>query len=97
MGAEIKKANVTPMGMPASTKPIKSGTAEQEQKGVTTPKSAASTSPKISRLPAKMVLVRSGVKKERNTPTPQITRINSMKTLGISRKKKATASPRWVP
>ena len=33
----IKKENVTPSGIPASTKPIKSGTEEQEQKGVTAP------------------------------------------------------------
>ncbi len=41
MGAAIKNEKVTPSGTPAVTKPIKSGTAEQEQKGVTTPSKAA--------------------------------------------------------
>jgi hypothetical protein len=45
MGEEIRKENVTPSGTPASTKPINSGTAEQEQKGVTMPRSAASILP----------------------------------------------------
>jgi hypothetical protein len=37
MGDEMRKEKVTPRGTPPSTKPIKRGTAEQEQKGVTTP------------------------------------------------------------
>ena len=45
VGAAIRKEKVTPSGMPLSTKPIKSGTAEQEQKGVTMPSMAASTLP----------------------------------------------------
>jgi hypothetical protein len=40
-GEAIKKAKVTPSGIPALKKPIKSGIEEQEQNGVTTPKSAA--------------------------------------------------------
>ena len=40
-GELIRKANVTPRGMPAPTKPINSGIDEQEQKGVITPKRAA--------------------------------------------------------
>ena len=40
-GEAIKKAKVTPSGIPAPTKPIKRGIDEQEQKGVTTPRSAA--------------------------------------------------------
>ena len=43
MGAEIRKEKVTPKGTPAVTKPMKSGTAEQEQKGVTMPRPAART------------------------------------------------------
>ena len=43
IGLLIRKANVTPSGMPASTKPMNSGTAEHEQNGVTTPKPAAPT------------------------------------------------------
>ena len=41
----MRKASVTPTGMPACRKPMKSGTAEHEQNGVTTPKSAAETVP----------------------------------------------------
>ncbi len=41
----MRNANVTPSGMPASTKPMNSGTAEHEQNGVTTPKPAAATVP----------------------------------------------------
>ena len=41
MGDEIRKENVTPRGKPALVKPINSGMDEQEQKGVTVPRSAA--------------------------------------------------------
>src|SRR5512135_2901740 len=41
IGEEIRNENVTPRGTPASTKPINRGTAEHEQKGVTTPSSEA--------------------------------------------------------
>ena len=40
-GEAIKKANVTPKGMPALTKPINKGIDDQEQKGVITPSKAA--------------------------------------------------------
>ena len=40
MGEEIRKEKVTPSGNPALVKPINSGMDEQEQKGVTVPKSA---------------------------------------------------------
>jgi hypothetical protein len=63
---------------------MNSGTAEQEQKGVTTPSRAASTSPRVSFRPARMARVRSGVKKERTSPTPKTTRSRSMKILGTS-------------
>ena len=56
---------MTPSGMPLSTKPINSGTAEQEQKGVTIPSMAASTLPMPWRLPPKRARVRSGLKKVR--------------------------------
>ncbi len=41
MGEEIKKENVTPNGRPALVNPMNNGMEEQEQKGVTVPKSAA--------------------------------------------------------
>jgi hypothetical protein len=37
MGLAIRKENVTPNGIPASTNPINKGTEEQEQKGVIAP------------------------------------------------------------
>mgnify|MGYP000837605250 CR=1 FL=1 len=40
-GDEIRKENVIPTGNPALVNPIKRGIEEQEQKGVTVPKSAA--------------------------------------------------------
>src|SRR5512133_1011474 len=39
IGAAIRNENVTPSGTPVVTKPMKRGTAEQEQNGVTTPSS----------------------------------------------------------
>jgi hypothetical protein len=69
IGAEIRNEKVTPSGTPASTKPMKSGTAEQEQKGVTVPRAAASTLPTDSRRPASAARVRSGVKNVRTMPT----------------------------
>jgi len=40
-GEAIKKAKVTPSGIPVLTKPINKGMEEQEQNGVTTPNRAA--------------------------------------------------------
>lgn len=40
-GDEIRKAKVTPSGIPPCTKPINKGTELQEQKGVTVPKKEA--------------------------------------------------------
>ena len=41
MGADTRKEKVTPSGTPASINPMKRGTAEQEQNGVTMPSRAA--------------------------------------------------------
>ena len=62
IGAEIRNEKVTPSGTPAVTKPMNSGTAEQEQKGVTMPSSAAMTLPAASRFPASIRRARSAVK-----------------------------------
>ena len=51
-GDAIRKPKVTPSGRPDSRKPMKSGTAEQEQKGVIVPNNAARTVPVNSPLPA---------------------------------------------
>ena len=40
-GDVIRKAMVTPTGMPPSRKPMNSGTDEHEQKGVTAPSTTA--------------------------------------------------------
>ncbi len=49
----MRKEKVTPRGTPVVTNPINSGTAEQEQKGVTTPRREASTLPAVCRRPGK--------------------------------------------
>ena len=43
MGEAMRKAMVTPTGTPASRKPMKKTTEEQEQKGVTAPRRTATT------------------------------------------------------
>ena len=62
IGAEIRNEKVTPRGTPACTKPMNSGTAEQEQNGVTMPSVAAMTLAAPSLRPASRARVRSGVK-----------------------------------
>ncbi len=84
MGAAIRKERVTPRGTPAVRKPMKRGTAEQEQKGVTIPSPAAITLPPASRLPASNARVLSGVKKVLMIPTKNTTSTSSMSTLGPS-------------
>ena len=92
IGVAIKKEKVTPNGIPLSTKPMKSGTAEQEQKGVTTPNPAANTLPIPSRLPPSKARVCSGLKNERTRVTIKIIPVNSSKILGTSYRKKLTDS-----
>ena len=84
IGAEIRNENVTPSGTPRRTKPMNSGTAEQEQNGVTMPSPAAATLPTPSRFPASSARVRSGEKKLRTTPMPNTTRVSSISTFGVS-------------
>ena len=66
VGAAMRKEKVTPSGMPLSTKPMNSGTAEHEQNGVTMPSMAASTLPTPSRLPPSQARVCSALKKVRS-------------------------------
>jgi hypothetical protein len=54
IGDEIKKENVTPRGNPALVKPINKGTEEQEQNGVTVPRSAAI---KFARIPLNRLMI----------------------------------------
>ena len=87
----MRNENVTPSGTPVVTNPMNSGTAEQEQNGVTMPSSAASTLPADSRRPCKIARVRSGVKYERTMPTPKTTSPSSISTFGVSYRKNSTA------
>ncbi len=62
MGEEIRKEKVTPTGNPADVKPINSGMEEQEQNGVTVPRSAAMQSAPIPWKRPIIFLLRSGGK-----------------------------------
>ena len=84
IGAEIRNEKVTPSGTPACTKPMNSGTAEQEQNGVTMPRLAARTLPTPSARPASSARVRSGVKYELIMPITNTTPVSSSSTLGVS-------------
>jgi hypothetical protein len=97
MGADIRKENVTPKGTPAVTNPIKRGTAEQVQKGVTTPRRDARIFPTNSFFPINIRRVCWGVKKVRIIPTPKTTRTKSINTLGESYIKNSTADAKRVP
>ena len=97
IGEEMRKLKVTPRGMPASTKPMNSGQAEQEQKGVTTPRRAASTWATKRFLPARKRLVRSGGKKLLTTATTNMMVTSKKKILVVSSTKKWTASVRCLP
>ena len=84
MGAETRKENVAPSGTPTRTKPMKSGTAEQEQKGVKMPRSEASRLLQAPARLARMSRVRSGLTKVWMKVTPRTTRASSISTLGES-------------
>ena len=84
MGAAMRNEKVTPSGMPASTKPMNSGTAEQLQNGVTMPRLAAITLPVASRRPWSRARVRCGLKNERTIPTPKTTMVSSSSTFTVS-------------
>jgi hypothetical protein len=75
---------VTPSGTPAWTKPMKRGTAEHEQKGVTMPRLAAITFATPSVRPASRARVRSGVKYEFTMPITKTMPVSSSSTLGVS-------------
>ena len=79
---------MTPSGMPASTKPMKSGTAEQEQNGVTMPNEAAAAEPATLPRPASAARTFSGGKKPRIRVTTVMIPSRSSSTLGTSSRKK---------
>jgi hypothetical protein len=94
IGEAIRKENVTPIGIPASTKPKNKGIAEQEQNGVTIPSSDARTFPVKRDFPSSVLRVFSGEKYERTIPTKKIIRMSSSRTFGTSKIKKRTVSVR---
>ena len=63
IGEEMRKENVTPSGNPALVNPINSGMEEQEQNGVTVPRSAETTLAPIPWNRPKIRRLRSGGKK----------------------------------
>ena len=83
-GAAIRNEKVTPNGMPDSTKPINSGTAEHEQKGVMTPSEAARTLPTPARRPPSQARVCSALKNERSRVMRKIMPPSSRMILGTS-------------
>ena len=80
----MRKEKVTPSGMPLSTNPMKSGTAEHEQKGVTIPSIAARTFPTPCRFPPSMARVRSGLKNVRTMLIRKIMPESRSRILGTS-------------
>ena len=68
MGLAIRNEKVTPSGMPASTKPMNSGTDEQEQNGVTAPSATARPRACQSGRPRTNALTRSGATTARSRP-----------------------------
>ena len=75
---------------------MNSGTAEQEQNGVTTPSPAASTLPTPRRRPESSARVRSGDTKVWITPMTNTMSTSSRMTFGDSKTKKPNAEPRCV-
>ena len=80
----MRNENVTPRGTPAETKPMNSGTAEQEQNGVRMPRDADITLPTPSRLPDNSARVFSGLNQLRTTPMAKTMSVSSIITLGTS-------------
>src|SRR5208283_5555450 len=76
-GAAIKNEKVTPSGMPLSTKPMKRGMAEHEQKGVMIPNVLANTFPTNKGLPSNAFLVFSGEKNDRTIPIKKMINSNN--------------------
>ena len=93
IGADTRKEKVTPSGTPVSTKPMKRGTSEQEQKGVTIPSNAAGK----PLVPSQDSSGSFGEKYVRMMPIPKTTRRRSIMTLGASKRKNRSVSVRRRP
>ena len=83
-GAATRKENVTPSGIPASTKPMNNGTALHEQNGVTMPRAEASTLPMPTRLPLRSWRARSALKNVRRTVMTKIMPVSNSMIFGTS-------------
>jgi len=85
IGAEMRKNKVTLSDTPAERKPMNSGTAEQEQNGVTIPQPATSTLPAPRRLPDNSTRVRPGKKSLANEcPMRKTMPTSRSSTFGVS-------------
>ena len=73
-----------PSGTPAATKPMKAGTALQEQNGVATPRQAAATLPAPSRLPPSRARVRSIERKLRRMRATKMIPTSSSRIFVVS-------------
>ncbi len=71
-------------GIPAATNPMNSGIDEHEQKGVTAPSRAASTSPAASPRPVRTSRTRSGESAVRSMPTTNTSPTSSSMILTVS-------------
>ena len=84
IGAAMRNENVTPSGTPACKNPMKSGTAEHEQNGVTMPRPAATAFPTPGLWLESIWRVRSGEMKVCTTPMTNTTPVSSSSTFGVS-------------
>ncbi len=97
-GDVIKKANVTPSGIPPFTKPMNNGTELHEQKGVIAPNVEANrySKPKSLFLEREFLILSTG-KYEFTTPITVVMKNNKIKIFIVSYTKKLSASPNFVP
>ena len=93
----MRKENVTPSGTAAVRKPMKSGTAEQEQKGVTIPSRAANTLSRRFTLPGQDPAGAFRGKEGADDAHSKNHQRQQHENLGHSKKKNSTALPRCVP
>ena len=95
IGAATKKEKVTPIGIPASRKPMKRGIAEQEQNGVTIPSKPAKTFPPNNDLPSSFLRVFSGEKNDRAMPAIKMTSTSKRNIFCTTLKKNHTVSEKF--
>ncbi len=84
MGEEMRNENVIPSGTPAFTNPMNRGTAEHEQNGVGTPRSAAIRFPAPSLPPPSICLILCGLRDALMRETRKTIAESRMKTFIVS-------------